>query len=391
MVSHYQGLPDCTTVPSNRLLDAIAEAWCKPKPSCKARQRPGDRLADPDVCMHWVRTNVLAHHGVEALLAGVLAGEVVYHKDRACACLKAVGKSCSQVGFLQASGACNGIFSGTGNNGSKCSHHGDCAGGSCRPSQAPFSPSCPGTCSSASELAGDCGPGQACGPGLLCRFSECVTAEFAGKGEPCGGLGCDDGLYCDWFDGGVCKPMLGAGHECSLDDASCPGGHYCAPEAGPTGKGRVCATFYGADQVCQMDAGPLQTCVPGHVCVGTCLPFADLGEACSHSAQCHQDAACMTGICAALPGVGASCSQIAALGDELCKPPSVCDPITAKCVHLPGEGQPCIDGDCAPGFGCVDGTCTTGPQHGQPCASAGKLCADGHICIAGTCEKEVCK
>ncbi len=389
--SHFKGLDTCEAVPIKSFMDAVWEAWCKPKPDCKERLRPGDRFADPDVCVHWVRQHVLAPHGIEKLVAGAQVGTIVYNKKRACTCLAAVANGCVEADFLHSDGACNGIFGGTQNNGSACSFHGECAGGSCRPSLAPLSPSCPGSCLSASDEGDDCGPSQACAPGLLCRFSKCVPATFSSKGESCGGLGCNDGLYCDWFDGGVCKTALAAGTKCSLDDASCPKGHYCAPEPSPADSGRVCAPLHGAGQVCQMDAGTQQTCVAGYVCVGTCLAFVALGGPCSHSAQCHEDAACVNGRCSALPAVGEACSVAAALQDELCKQPAICDPATSECVALPGEGKPCIDGECAPGFGCVKGTCTTGPQHGQPCASAGKLCADNHICIAGTCEKEVCK
>jgi len=391
VVSNYSGLGSCKTVPVASFMDAVWDAWCKPNSDCVGRLRPGDRFSDPEVCRLYVRQNLLAPYGIETLLAGVESGTVLYNKKRACSCLAAVAASCEETSLLLADASCNGIFSGTGNIGSACSYHGQCSGGSCRASLPPFSPSCPGTCWSAADEGGSCDASQACGPGLICRFAECVKADVGDKDEACGGLGCAEGLYCDWSAGGTCKAPLASGAECSLDDGSCPPGHYCAPAAGPTGKGRVCATFYGADQVCQMDAGPLQTCAPGHVCVGTCLTLADLGEACSHSAQCHHDAACVAGTCAALPGPGSACSAETALGGQLCKPPALCDPTTGKCANPPGEGKDCVKGQCAPGFGCVNGGCTTGPQHGQPCASAGKLCADGHLCIAGTCEKEVCE
>lgn len=344
VVSHYQGLKGCSTVPVDSFMIAARDAWCSPKPDCGARVRPGDRFSDPAVCLSWVQSNVLAPHGVGALIAAVQAGEIGYDKHKACQCFAAIAVTCKPVGLFDAHGACNGIFLGNRPAGTKCSHHGQCAGGSCRPSQSPFSPSCPGTCGDAAALGDACGASQTCASGAGCRLGSCVAMTRAtAADQPCGGLGCAEGLFCSWTDGATCQPTLAAEAPCELEDESCPVGHYCAPAIGIGASGRVCATRYGAGQICLLDAGEHETCVPDHVCAGHCLPYAGLGEPCDSAAQCHDDAVCVDGKCAALPGLAQPCNLATVSATAAaCKLPASCDPATSTCVALPQSGAACV-------------------------------------------------
>lgn len=392
VVSHYNGLKGCKTVPAGSFMIAARDAWCSPRPDCPFRLRPGDRFSDPQVCEHWIGSQLLAPNGVVELIAAVQAGEIGFDKAKACQCLAAVADTCEPVGLFDAHGACNGIFIGLQPAGSQCSHHGQCAGGNCRPSVAPLSPACPGTCGDAAIQGGDCGATQTCVAGAGCLLGTCVAmTRTAEKDQPCGGLGCADGLFCSWTDGATCQPLLVADTTCELEDDNCALGHYCAPAIGPSATGRVCASRYGAGQVCVRDAEEQETCVAGHVCAGHCLPYAALDEACESAAQCAEDAACVAGKCAALPALGQPCeaATISQTG-AACKLPALCDVSLGSCVAPPLAGAACVAGQCAPGLACVAGSCSPGPGLNQLCASAGKTCAFGLACVGGTCQKEVC-
>ena len=392
VVSHYTGLESCETVPVGSFMIAARDAWCSPKPACGTRLRPGDRFADPAVCAGWVTRHLLEPHGVPTLIAAVQAKQVSYDKHKACQCLAAVGASCLPVGLFDASGACNGIFLGHQLTGQKCSHHGQCAGGSCRPSQSPFSPSCPGNCDDASILGGDCGASQACVAGAGCLHGSCVAmTSTSAADQPCGGLGCGAGLFCSWAAGATCQPLHAPDAACDLDEGGCSAGRYCAPDIAPSAVGRICAARYAAGQLCQRDAGERETCVAGHVCAGTCLPYAGLGQDCSKAEQCNEDAACVDGKCRALPGLAMPCDAavVSATGDA-CKPPGLCDSGLGDCVEAPGAGAACVLGQCAADLACVQGKCSAGPGVGQACASAGNACASGLICVAGSCQQEKC-
>lgn len=391
--ANYKDVQTCETVPIEAFVDAAVQAWCTPRPECKQRSRPGDRFAWAGACRAWVRDNLMAPHGLEALVAAVGEQQVLYNATHACTCLRAVLDACTQQDFMLAHAACQQTFSGTALDGARCRWNQQCAGGFCRIGTGPFSPSCPGTCIPAAAPGEKCGPSQGCAGGSQCVAGTCVALGVAKVGALCGALGCETGSYCDWGSGVICKPRLGQGQPCKQAELSCLEGLYCAPNPDPTRTGHTCEPLYAAGAVCAPDGGPdVQTCVAGYACGdGSCQAWAGLGQACAHDAQCPHDALCTEGKCQPLPAKFGKCAlSVQSEGGFSCLPPWLCDPSAGHCVSLPGAGEACVQGQCGAGLDCVSGVCDTGPGEGLPCATSGKLCADGFVCIEGKCAPEVC-
>lgn len=116
-------------------------------------------------------------------------------------------------------------------------------------------------------------------------------------------------------------------------------------------------------------------------------------------ASCTFDGTCVSGWCKDLnqsrqgcPGkcAAAKNAQEACQGDKECAGDLRC--IAGKCgTPTPAkEGEPCVDGPCAPGLACTvaagssDPTCQKLPTGGQPCLNP-SLCAAGLVCVEGVC------
>jgi hypothetical protein len=124
---------------------------------------------------------------------------------------------------------------------------------------------------------------------------------------------CADGLACD----GVCRPLVGIGHQCGGDGA-CDDGLRCA---GPI------ATAMGPSKIC--------------------LQMLRVGEACDEAADaCEPFATCFSGVCAI---VGYT------------------------------EGDPCDDAHlCGAAFYCASNRCKAKAQLGESCEPLADSCAEGY-------------
>ena len=180
---------------------------------------------------------------------------------------------------------------------------------------------------------------------------QCLHVPVPGK--------CEDGDVCTWDDAcanGVCagKPVdCDDGDDCSADSCQSASGCVHLPQlATACDDGDPCT---GAD-----------TCAKGG-CSGT--PAND-GSACDDGSLCTAQDACTLGVCAGKP---VSCD----------------------------DADPCTDGACVSGKGCVvawndalcdDGDpCTIGDQCGEgACQGKGvKACDDGNPCTADNCAAKV--
>jgi len=135
-----------------------------------------------------------------------------------------------------------------------------------------------------------------CSEGLACRDRYC--GPIPGTGETCGGGGvrCADDLGCHVEnDQSVCRPRVGEGAPCGLDD-SCNTGLYCNFQSG------LCAPWKELGALCSDDpecgAG---TCVPDDLSVFRCVPQPTEGEACFLDT-------CASGLACASPYEAGTCA-----------------------------------------------------------------------------------
>lgn len=190
----------------------------------------------------------------------------------------------------------------------------------------------------------------------------------------------------------ACKPAAGplaSGRGCS-SSWQCQSS-YCA-SAGGCG---VCAPRSSLGEGCSEDAG----CSDGLVCsaAGTCTVAARLGEGCSAGQPCQPGAYCNLGLCAALQGQNASCSESSCndLDGLYCSDVgSVC-----RASRLASAGEACgwLDGitwaSCSgasycllPSSTAVAGTCAVAAGDGAVCDDqAGPLCTPPAVCHDGRC------
>lgn len=189
---------------------------------------------------------------------------------------------------------------------------------------------------------------------------------------------------------GVCAPRLAAGEACKVDDD-------CSEGLGCPAATKVCTKAGAAGDTCKGESAP--DCEPGLLCygnddqqkrAGVCRAFAQVftgeeGAACSFDGS--DGLLCATGLSCAFEkvdakGLHARCVKPVAAG-EACHPgiPGMC-PLDAYCDVPPsGMGAPKLDG-----------TCTSLPGDGEPCAKAVtaiSTCAPGNVCEGGTCRTVV--
>ena len=120
-------------------------------------------------------------------------------------------------------------------------------------------------------------------------------------------------------------------------------------------------------------------CVLGLDFCGTCRKAVEVGEACDAELRCHDDAACVEGVCVARARPTESCSNAkpcrvgASCVDRVCVAPEVVS-VGASCdqVHR-----------CPYKSACVSGTCVETVLLGETC-SAAVPCASGE-CASGVC------
>jgi hypothetical protein len=260
---------------------------------------------------------------------------------------------------------------------------------------------------------GGCGnPGGACCPGNQCAEGGCcVEGRCAGAGTACapldgicqqgscgacGGQGqsCCAGGACTGLAtrcaGGICEACGDLGQLCCPGGACLRGGTVCDLAAAGSGAViGVCAACHtldclgacgGAGQPCCAAGSP---CADGGCCVsGACVAA---GGACQVGGAGY--GTCSGGSCGGCGGMGAPCCPAAISGQAACGAPTTAciipdmPPGPATCSKCGGKGEPC----CA--FNRCDGGCCTHFRPSDPgtCVVEGQDCADGAVCVQGSC------
>lgn len=278
--------------------------------------------------------------------AAIDAGTVVYHSDRAQACLDAFAALGCDIFTSRPPDECEEAVEGTVEPFGDCDFDAECEGTAyCK-----IEAECPGACTAREGEGGTCDGDDACEDGLTCQNGECTP--LAGEGEDCGGT---EAPECD----------MSAGLFCVGQDE----------ERGTSGTcQKVEETFTAAEgEDCNLLEGPF--CVEGISCVldsieGMQPVFVCVGES-------ESGGACKAGFPDPCPG------------DEVCDAnPFGGGDTDGTCVPLATAGEPCtpvlIGTGCAAGLVCgEDGDCTEVHRIGESCDSD-----DG--CYSGNCESSVC-
>lgn len=180
---------------------------------------------------------------------------------------------------------------------------------------------------------------------------------------------------------GICQPSAGVGESCA--SAECSAGLQCVDLAilGPA----TCMVRSGAGGSCPClkglwcDAygGPMGMCMAPKT-AGTCggSPLPPQYT----EAECAVGYACHGGQCTSIAGPGESCAA------HPCGEGYACT--AGVCTAWPSVGQPCVGtAPCASGY-CAEGTCASYKARGDPCLDH-RECLSG-ICTGGSCARDLC-
>ena len=241
----------------------------------------------------------------------------------------------------------------------------------------------------------------------------CVNANSLGA---CKGLTfCDAGKTACDAPTPASETCDGVDQDCdgTLDEGACDDSNGCTNDAcegasgkclhvpvpGPCDDGDIC-TFDDTCAAGKCAAKPVD-CDDGQPCTtDSCHPAKGCGHVptadgkCDDGDPCTGDDGCKEGKCAGTPANdGAACDD-----SSDCTEKDTCT--LGKCAGVPkscDDSNPCTDGACVPGKGCVsaynaslcdDGNpCTTGDQcGGGACEGKGSLtCNDGNACTSDSC------
>jgi hypothetical protein len=276
--------------------------------------------------------------GLPQLQAAVANGTIVYHGDRAQACIDQFNSA--SCGALSAGpGNCADVFEGTIATGQPCDLSEQCVSTYCDTSGG--GTTCPrGTCRALAAAGGSCTTDSQCMSGLYCAMGTgpmgtctaeiasggacdqtmnphcanglscvtpmgstmgtCGTPAAAAEGQPCTGL-CDTGLVCAYSGmgsptcrrprtDGTCQLAFGALTDCGSGQ-TCTG-TFTTPNG-------MCVAYPTAGMPCNGVCGGGSTCV-GSSGMGTCVVLHHNGEACTMDADCYSTH-CTSGTCAGAP------------------------------------------------------------------------------------------
>jgi hypothetical protein len=255
---------------------------------CRYRVRCG-WMPDVDTCMAATRSPLTAQ-----LTADIASGKVRYSSDGVPALIAAIDAvSCLRsdphaIGASRARAISDAVIQGTVAPGGVCTTSEQCTQGYCSTSG---DESCtPGTCSPAGSTVpagGQCGLYDICADGTYCGPDPTTTATIM-----------------------TCLPLPTAGHDCeNVDLTGCAAGAACVQGNG------------AGNEICAALPGPSQTCDPSSDAF--CNDYRD---------NCDQ----VTNTCQPSPGVGEPCSATVFCGDD-----ATCDPTSNTCQLRGRAGDPC--------------------------------------------------
>jgi hypothetical protein len=264
-----------------------------------------------------------------------------------------------------ASPACSMMLTGFQAEGSECYINEECAapGAACEKANCEHA-CCAGTCQGLASLGERCSAQRPCVLGAYCvrnATGESVCQSGA-QDSPC-----NDDFECRqdmWCNRGTCASDLQIGEPCTLH-AQCSFNSLCVGTMIPGNNSGRCARVSQPDDICDSYCfGAMYCDAPDFSALGRCRQLPVEGENCYAS----------LGRCS---GIFLSC-----------------DP-SWVCKQLPGLGEACVTGVCAPGLVCTseltgepEGICTSLVSVGERCTRDGN-CAS-YVC-AGSEGSKTCR
>jgi hypothetical protein len=249
--------------------------------------------------------------GLDQYKASIAAGRIIYHPEKAQACLDALGEvfGCSIIDVFgpavaEAEDACTGAYEPTVADGGTCYVNAECISQSC---EIPFDCSmacCEGKCAAETQvkIGESCANGETCADGSYCKLDSMgmptTCAAQAAEGQP-----------CDSFD--ACKvPAF-----CALDFTTSMG--TCVV---PAAHGETCDlnAIFACDRLDDYCDAATTKCVSSKL----------VGEACGTDALCVYGADCKNGKCEKKPAAGGMCDPMdfaQCLGDLQCNAGGTCE------------------------------------------------------------------
>ncbi len=346
------------------------------------------------------------------LLPGRLArGEVVFHEERAEACLATRMVCSDSPSQLVNESECQGVLAGPGGIGDECYATNSWLTSACSEGYCDYADQCPGTCTAYADTGKSCddrycAPGDSCTDGVCvrlprlgercedtCLFSlpcsevdgERTCADFVLEGEACdpGGAPC---VYPTLCVDGKCSVSVDAGAQCKTD-SNCPSGYGCLYD--DSSDTSSCQPWLKVDDEC-----------PG----SGCNPADNL--TCTDITPGDQDT---TEHCARYASVNEPCEPAGCAQNLWCYYPEPDDPNAGVCRPRGGPGDSCESeegpqstwsspcGTTTTEYFCIQGECATASELGEPCEPdnpatclEGWCSADTLLCTEPAEEDEPC-
>lgn len=222
------------------------------------------------------------------LVRAIDDGRILYDASKGGECYAAVAKlPCNGPPPAIALQDCFSIIKGTVPAGGACLTPFECADRACHQNRCSFPACCLGVCGAPFASGAVCESSDDCEADERCAYATASAATktcgpYQSEGQPCdSSTFCASNLSCDSGGSHTCKPRIKDGAACSPDGPECESmASYCDPAT------------------------------------GKCKPRIPVGGACTvptrtqarYDVGCVGWAACIDGVCANLPAVGAACS-----------------------------------------------------------------------------------
>lgn len=244
-------------------------------------------------------------------------GTLIYHSDRAAACLASFDAlGCGPTALSGPPPACRETFVGAVADGGSCTISEECSAtsfcsatgttcGACmhRPQigESCASLACAddawcdaGTCAAFLPAGSACDAAAgSCASGLACTASVCTATTPGAAGEACSAAGCQTGLVCAITGtGATCRaPRTDGTCQRTATGSDCPAGQTCTVAMGMTDG--TCGTYPTMGQACT------SACQAPARCVNSlCQPSTELFQSCTDNDQCISGI-CDAGMCQA--------------------------------------------------------------------------------------------
>ncbi len=260
------------------------------------------------------------------LIDDVNSGKVKYDSGAAQSCLDEISNNpCDFSGLHDTATDCVKIFTGTIATGAACDIDQECVSGSCTQTDTTCdrdTTCCMGTCAAAAAAL------AAVGAACDTNSNPCVDTAYCKQTDPTG----------QTSTAGTCAALVTAsGGACDSDVGSCANPLYCNLDfttgigtcKAPAASGAACLT---TDLLPCVD--DRQYCDPTMM---KCLQKVAVGGACPANVLCEDLATCVSAVCVANPGLGATCDGTTS-GAPLCLGNLSCT--NSKCT-APASGPAC--------------------------------------------------